>query len=242
MLNVSSVRDAGDLTMRARIRDAAIEVFAEAGFDRATVRQIAAHAGASPALVLHHYGSKAGLREECDEHVVSTLLADRTIAIDDPTAQGIDAVLAGVGVHAGRLGYLVRLLADPGDAGRRVFDAFLEHTRKMLRDVGDKWQTQTMSDPEATALLLTAYGWRRCCCRVKSLGCWASTTRPGRARRLALPGLELFTHGLFQDDSLLTAAKEALARPAGPAATRATATRIRIRIPRRRGSVLDPHP
>ena len=39
---------------------------------------------------------------------------------------------------------------------------------------------------------------------------------PEGARRLALPGLELFTHGLFQDDSLLTAAKEALARPAGP--------------------------
>ncbi len=217
MLNVSSVRDAGDLTMRARIRDAAIEVFAEAGFDRATVRQIAAHAGASPALVLHHYGSKAGLREDCDEHVVSTLLADRTIAIDDPTAQGIDAVLAGVGVHAGRLGYLVRLLADPGDAGRRVFDAFLEHTRKMLRDVGDKWQTQTMSDPEATALLLTAYGLAPLLLQgqiARVLG--VDPLGPEGARRLALPGLELFTHGLFQDDSLLTAAKEALARPAGP--------------------------
>lgn len=217
MLNVSSVRDDGDLTMRARIRDAAIELFGAEGFERVTVRQIAGRVGASPALVLHHFGSKAGLRQECDEHVVSTLLADRSVAIDEPTPSGIDAVLAGVGVYRGRLGYLVRLLADPGEAGQRVFNAFLEHTRKMIHDGADKWRTQPMSDPDATALLLTAYGLAPLLLQghiARVLG--ADPLGPDGARRLALPGLELFTRGLFQDDSLLTAAKEALARSAGP--------------------------
>ena len=50
-----------DLTARARIRDAAIECFARQGF-AVSVRAIAAHAGVSPGLVIHHFGSKAGLR------------------------------------------------------------------------------------------------------------------------------------------------------------------------------------
>ncbi len=214
---MGSAQSDDDLTMRARIRDAAVELFAAEGFDRVTVRQIARRAGASPALVLHHFGSKAGLRNECDEHVVSTLLADRSLAIDDPTPRGIDTVLAGVGQHRGRLGYLVRLLADPGESGRRVFDTFLEHTRRMIRDVANTWGTQPISDPEATALLLTGYGLAPLLLQshfARVLG--VDPLGPDGARRLALPGLELFTRGLFHDDALLTAAKEALERSAGP--------------------------
>ena len=35
------------------------------------MRQIAGEAGVSPALVLHHFGSKAGLREEVDGYVAA---------------------------------------------------------------------------------------------------------------------------------------------------------------------------
>ena len=44
--------------------------FGEDGFDRATIRGIAADAAVSPSLVRHHFGSKQGLREACDEHLV----------------------------------------------------------------------------------------------------------------------------------------------------------------------------
>ncbi|HWM15380.1 MAG TPA: hypothetical protein VNP97_02215, partial [Microbacterium sp.] len=39
---------------------------------------------------------------------------------------------------------------------------------------------------------------------------------PEGARILALPGLELFTHGVYRDDSLLRATEEALGRGMGP--------------------------
>ncbi|MFC4908677.1 TetR family transcriptional regulator [Actinomadura gamaensis] len=57
--------------MRARLRDEALRLFAEHGPDAVSVRQIAAAAGASPALVVHHFGSKQGLRDAVDEHVVA---------------------------------------------------------------------------------------------------------------------------------------------------------------------------
>jgi AcrR family transcriptional regulator len=46
---------------RAAIVSAARERFAAEGYDRATIRSIAANAGIDPALVIRYYGSKEGL-------------------------------------------------------------------------------------------------------------------------------------------------------------------------------------
>ena len=43
------------------ILEAARQLFAESGFERATIRAVAARAGIDPALVMQYYGSKEGL-------------------------------------------------------------------------------------------------------------------------------------------------------------------------------------
>lgn len=43
------------------ILGAARALFAETGFERATIRAVAARAGVDPALVMQYYGSKEGL-------------------------------------------------------------------------------------------------------------------------------------------------------------------------------------
>jgi AcrR family transcriptional regulator len=53
-------RPAGEDT-RTALLDAAREVFGEQGFERATVRQIAARAGVDAAMVNHWFGGKQGL-------------------------------------------------------------------------------------------------------------------------------------------------------------------------------------
>jgi AcrR family transcriptional regulator len=63
-----------DLTGRARIRDAAIRLFAERGIAGTTVRDIAQKAGVSPGLLRHHFGSKEALREACDAYALDRLL------------------------------------------------------------------------------------------------------------------------------------------------------------------------
>jgi AcrR family transcriptional regulator len=45
----------------AAILRAARELFAESGFERTTIRAVAARAGIDPALVMQHFGSKEGL-------------------------------------------------------------------------------------------------------------------------------------------------------------------------------------
>jgi AcrR family transcriptional regulator len=62
-----------DLTARVRIRQAAMAQFAEHGFDKTTIRGIAAAAGVSPGLVRHHFGSKQGLQDAVDTHVLTEI-------------------------------------------------------------------------------------------------------------------------------------------------------------------------
>lgn len=128
VLYMSSVSD--DRTARAVIRDEALRLFADRGPDGVTVRQIAAAAGVSPGLVLHHFGSKEGLRRAVDEHVLG--LFDRMLgemtgehAADmyDPQASGsvAEAIVTHLPAGSPVPAYLRRLLMADGDAGRELF-------------------------------------------------------------------------------------------------------------------------
>lgn len=101
-----------DRTARARIRDAAISRFAADGVTATSVRAIAGEAGVSPALVIHHFGSKEALREACDEHVAAIIRDRKGAAMAagpqlDPLAQ-LRAMQHGPPV----LRYLARTLVD----------------------------------------------------------------------------------------------------------------------------------
>jgi AcrR family transcriptional regulator len=74
----------------AAILDAARELFAEAGFERTTIRAVAARAGIDPALVMQHFGSKEALfaastRWSKDHQTILTATPDSfaSAAIDD---------------------------------------------------------------------------------------------------------------------------------------------------------------
>jgi AcrR family transcriptional regulator len=88
MMNVQSLPD--DRTARARIRDEALRLFAERGPDAVTVRDIAAAAGVSPALVVRHYGSKEGLREAVDSHVAQVFEVLLAQVVQSGWGSGLD--------------------------------------------------------------------------------------------------------------------------------------------------------
>ena len=71
-----------DLTARARIREAAIRLFAEQGVQETAIRDIAKDAGVSGGLIRHHFGSKDGLRVACDTYVLSELVRFKMEAME----------------------------------------------------------------------------------------------------------------------------------------------------------------
>src|SRR3954454_7100207 len=106
--------DPADLTGRARIRDAAIRRFGVDGFG-ASVRAIAADAGVSPGLVIHHFGSKEGLRAACDEHVLRLIREEETDAFVAGSPGDLLARFAAIDDYAPMVGYLVQTLLSGGD-------------------------------------------------------------------------------------------------------------------------------
>ncbi len=100
-----------DRTTVARIRDAAIECFAESGVAATSIRAIAATADVSPGLVIHHFGSKEELRVACDEHVAAIIRDVKGDAMASGGALDVTAAFRTAGeIPAAK--YLARTLVD----------------------------------------------------------------------------------------------------------------------------------
>ncbi len=206
-----------DLTTRARIRDAAVVRFARNGFAGTSLRQIAEDAGVSAALIVHHFGSKDGLRAACDEYVVHSMLDDKDELMGADAASMMRAALDNPERYGPTLDYLARMLTDDSPASDRLFDTFLTGTRRMMESQIAAGLMRQPSDLEATAAYLTLYGLGPVVLQRQLTRTFGEPRlSPALLERSTLPVLEMFTHGLYTDDRLLVAAREALARRAGP--------------------------
>ena len=155
------MRSTGDLTAAAQIRDAALVLFAERGVAAVSIRDIAAAAAVSPALVMHHYGSRDGLRAAVDEWVAAAMAQLLTEGIEPPgraaEAGTMAAVIAARFADAPAVpGYLRRLLVDGGEPARQLFRALFEASVAALRhaEAAGVVRPGIAADPVRTAVLL----------------------------------------------------------------------------------------
>ncbi|MEV0646424.1 TetR family transcriptional regulator [Phytomonospora sp. NPDC050363] len=198
------MRSVDDLTGRARIRDAALELFGEQGFARVTVRAIAARAGVSPALLGHHFGSKEGLRQACDAHVSDLVRGgpDAATALDDP--RRLAAMLeAAAPVRR----YLARAFLEGSDDAAALFDDIVTATAGFLDDGTRDGRVQPADDPQTRAAvyvtwLLAPLVFDTHLARVLGVD---DIHDPAATMRLSRSAVEMMTRGVFRDDSVLDA-------------------------------------
>lgn len=122
----SKERDAtDDRTTRARIRDAAITCFADTGVAGTSLRSVARAAGVSPALVIHHFRSKEGLRTACDQYVADTIHASEATAMADGSAFDPLGPLRRMTAGPPMMRYLARRLVDDAPAVNELVDTMV---------------------------------------------------------------------------------------------------------------------
>ncbi len=156
MLNVGSM-PADDRTARARIRDAAIECIAANGVAGTSVRTVAAAAGVSPGLVIHHYGSKNGLRLACDEHVARLIYERKSAA--NAAGLGLDplAALRQAGAGPPTVRYLARTLAEGSPQTAALVDTLVANATELATRGAEAGTVRPYHDEFARAAVLSVW-------------------------------------------------------------------------------------
>jgi AcrR family transcriptional regulator len=128
-------RPSEDLTARARIRDAAMAQFAERGYRDTTIKGVADAAGVSPGLVQHHFETKEGLRQACDEAAAEVIRRQMALVERLDTAAAnpdFGAMLYSKSPLLVR--YLIRLLVEGSPVAASLFDEMATGTERFLSD------------------------------------------------------------------------------------------------------------
>jgi TetR/AcrR family transcriptional regulator, regulator of cefoperazone and chloramphenicol sensitivity len=124
-----------DLTAKARIREAALELFAENGVAATSLRGVAKASGVSPGLIVHHFGSKDGLLRAVDETVVRRIEAALAeVPLDgsggDPFEERRAMVAALLQGQPVLCDYLGRALAEDTEASAALFHRLFESAKR----------------------------------------------------------------------------------------------------------------
>ncbi len=215
ILNMCSAGAAIPLDARQRVLTATIDLVGRQGARATTVRAVAAAADVSPALVMHHFGSKAGLLAACDDEVMGTIRevveqlgdADGDTDRDAGLAELIAAESAGPAMS-----YIGRALHDGGESGSQWFEWMIDLTREGMADLADAGLARPAADPAMQAVLLLSMDLGVVLLRQhveRYLG--ASITDSATTTRWAAAELDLLTNGVLTNN-------ESPQSPATPAA------------------------
>lgn len=149
--------DESGISTQERILRAGLSVFAEHGYAAGSIRAIAQLAGVSPALVLHHYGSKEGLREACDARVLGYT--------DDKGRMLLSGSMPSIAHYRDQhpeiddaLAYVVRAVTDGEETSRHWFERWQSESARLLRDLQAAGRVRDDVDADQAGALLASFG------------------------------------------------------------------------------------
>jgi len=157
---MDDVPAAEDLTAYARIRNAAMELFATRGTAGTTIRDIARAAGVSPGLVQHHFGTKEGLRKAVDEFVLAdaiSTITDLPERLEDRTAEFASRMGAVVRDRPAAVLYLARAASEGSELGRQAFKEIVDVGVREFRAMEEAGQLRPDLDLEWAALQMLLF-------------------------------------------------------------------------------------
>ncbi|EPQ77913.1 Transcriptional regulator, TetR family [Mycobacterium marinum MB2] len=202
MLNMRSV----DLTAAARIRDAAIEQFGQHGVG-VSLRAIAEGAGVSAALVIHHFGSKEGLRKACDNYVAEEIRSEKLTAMQSNDPATWLGQLAQVESYAPLMAYLVRSMQSGGELAMMLWQQMIDNAEEYLAEGVRAGTIKASRDPKARAkfLAITGAGGFLLYLQMHQTPTDLRAVLRDYARDMLLPSLEIYTEGLMADSTMYDA-------------------------------------
>lgn len=187
-----------------RILGAAVRLLGERGIAATSLKTIAAEAGVSQALIIHHFGSKDGLRRACDTHVNQLIRARKEHSIDggpDP-----DPIKALREMENGRplLRYLVRTLTEGGDHVDALIDEMVADAESYTARGVDKGVFKPSAAPRERVVLLVVWSLGTLVLhehmhRLLGVDLLSDDAGPEGLAPYMRPAMDIFTNGLMED-------------------------------------------
>ncbi|MCP2287242.1 TetR/AcrR family transcriptional regulator [Nocardia amikacinitolerans] len=133
-----------DLTAKARIRNAAMDLYAQYGSERVSLRAVAAEAGVTLGLVQHHFKTKAGLEAAVDQLIVDYFAHTvAAVPVEGDTARVAaardEAVRRMLAANPAVVNYIRRAVLEPSGTRAELLESLVELTRREvvgLREAG----------------------------------------------------------------------------------------------------------
>jgi len=195
-----------DLTARAKIRDAAIDQFGRHGFS-VSIRTIAEAAEVSAALVIHHFGSKDGLRRACDEFVAEEVRSGKSEAMRSADPGTWFAAMAEIESYAPMMAYLVRSMQSGSELANTLWRRMIDNAEGYLDEGVRAGTLKPSRDPKARArfLAINNGGGFLLYLQMHDNPTDLRAVLRDYARDMVLPALEIYTEGLMTDRTMYDA-------------------------------------
>jgi AcrR family transcriptional regulator len=195
-----------DMTAAARIRDAAIELFGTQGFD-VGIRAIAEAAGVSAGLVIHHFGSKDGLRKACDDYIAEEIRSEKSAAIRSTDAVSWLAAVAEIESFAPMMAYLVRCMQSGGELSKTLWRNMIDNVESYLDEGVRAGTVRPSRDPAARAKFLAMAGGGAFLlyAQLHETPTDLRAVLRDYSNDMTLPALEVYTEGLLTSHQMFDA-------------------------------------
>lgn len=137
-----------DLTAKARIRNTALDLYAQYGEERISLRAVASEAGVTLGLVQHHFKTKAGLREAVDQLVVDYFVSTLRSVEDEKDPRKLAAardaaVRRMLEANPPIVNYVRRAVLEPSGEQMHLLDALIGLTRDEVATLRKKGMAPT---------------------------------------------------------------------------------------------------
>ena len=195
-----------DRTAVARIRDAAIEQWGEHGFN-VGLRSIAEAAGVSAALVIHHFGSKEGLRKACDDYIAEEIRSGKSASLQTKDPADWFAQMAEIESYAPMMAYLVRSMQSGSDLAKMMWQRMIANAEEYLEEGVRNGLLKPSRDPRARAkyLGMSSGGGFLMYLQMHDNPTDLRAVLRDYGEEMVLPALEIYTEGLMADSTMYDA-------------------------------------
>ncbi len=173
----------------------------------ASVSAFAEGAGVSAALVIHHFGSKEGLRKACDNYVAEEIRSEKLTAMQSNDPATWLGQLAQVESYAPLMAYLVRSMQSGGELAMMLWQQMIDNAEEYLAEGVRAGTIKASRDPKARAkfLAITGAGGFLLYLQMHQTPTDLRAVLRDYARDMLLPSLEIYTEGLMADSTMYDA-------------------------------------